>query len=337
MARKKADGAIARFVLSGLCLPVLLLLIVPIKIQPHYLVILYPLLFVLPAAGVEFAWNRARILGGLALVFLTITAGWQACSWARALPTTALDNTSLGTWWQITETTRSLISQENAPEALLLVPDDHRWNAQANILDALLSDTPHRLVDGQMTVVYPLHDAILAIAPEVKEAASITFPCTQDLGGDVYHYRLWNPALASGCTDDLELADAQWASGVRLLGYAVTGEARPGGTVHVTLHVETTQGPRSEDVHWFNHLEDGEGGRWGQFDHAGWPASRWQPGERALLHFDIAIAPEAEPGPYVLRVGQYVYHSPEDLENIPVIDAAGNPADYAVALPVPTP
>jgi hypothetical protein len=56
-----------------------------------------------------------------------------------------------------------------------------------------------------------------------------------------------------------------------------------------------------------------------------------------LLHFAIAISPDAGPGPYTLRVGQYIYNSPEDLENIPVVDAAGNPVDYAVALPVSAP
>ena len=82
-------------------------------------------------------------------------------------------------------------------------------------------------------------------------------------------------------------------------------------------------------------LEDQEGRRWGQLDHAGWPAERWRPGERVLLHFDLPIAEDAAPGPYVLRVGQYIYHSPENIENIPVVDVAGNPADYAVALPIP--
>jgi hypothetical protein len=33
-------------------------------------------------------------------------------------------------------------------------------------------------------------------------------------------------------------------------------------------------------------------------------------------------------------VGQYTY---PDIENIPVVDDAGNPTDYAVTLPVPAP
>jgi hypothetical protein len=336
-ARKDTDGPIARFVLSGLCLPMLLAFLVPFEVQPHYLIILYPLLFVLPAAGIEFLWRRTRVLGWLALAFVALTASWQAWEWARTLPDKAVETTSLGYWREIAEETRSRVLQEEAAEALLLVPEDHRWNAQANILDALLSDTSHRLVNGHTAVVYPPHASVLVIAPEVSESASITSPCTRDLGGDLYQYRLWDPERADGCAGGLVDADAQWASGVRLLGYGVTGDPQPGGTVHITLHVETTQGPSDEDIRWFNHLKDQEEWRCGQFDHAGWPASRWQPGERVLLHFDIEIASDAAPGPFTLHVGQYIYRSPEDLQNIPVIDAAGNPMDAAVALPVPAP
>jgi len=338
-ARKRHAGGPARLLLSWLCLPTLLALLAPVKVQPHYLAILYPPLFALPAAGVEFLSRRARarMLARIALLFLIMTASWQAWEWTSALSEEASSQTSLGQRWQTAERTRALVERESTAEALLLLPDDHRWDEQANVLDALLSDTPHRLVNGNVAVVYPSHSAILVIAPQVKAAASTTFPCTQDLGGEGYGYRLWNPAGASAaaCTDDLMSADAQWASGVRLLGYSAAGTARPGETLYVTLHVETTQGPLETDVHWFNQLEDQEGRRWAQFDHAGWPAERWQPDERVLLHFDLHIAPDAAPGPYVLRVGQYVYYSPENLENIPVIDKAGNPADYAVALPIP--
>jgi hypothetical protein len=243
----------------------------------------------------------------------------------------------LGQRWQIAERTRALVAREGAVEALLLLPDDRLWNEQANVLDALLSDTPHRLVDGDVAAVYPSHPAVLVIAPEVKASAPIVLPCTQDLGSQGYGYRLWEPAKvsATACADDLLPADAQWASGVRLLGFGVTGTPQPGETLHVALYVETTQGPLEADVHWFNQLEDQEGRRWGQFDHAGWPAERWQPGERVLLHFDLPIAEDAVPGPYILRVGQYIYHSAENIDNIPVVDEAGNPADYAFTLSIP--
>jgi 4-amino-4-deoxy-L-arabinose transferase-like glycosyltransferase len=344
-ARKKESGHWARFFLSWLCLSPLLMLVVPIEIHAQYLVILYPLLFVLPAAGMELITRRSNLAGWGVLVLLGITAIWQAQTWTGILHAAAAGvegyGTPLGYWWRATELASALSEREGAKEVLLLMPGDRSWDERANGLDALLSDTPHRVVNGHTTLVYPPHPAIFLIAPEVEAAAALTFPCTQPLAdltaspsGGAYHYRLWSPAHAdaSQCTQALSPVDARWASGARLLGYSVTGTAEPGATLHITLHLETPQGQPDTNVHWFNHLEDQAGGRWGQFDHVGWPAARWQPGDQVLLHYDLSIAPDAASGPYVLRVGQYTY---PEITNIPILDAAGNPADYAVTLPVP--
>jgi 4-amino-4-deoxy-L-arabinose transferase-like glycosyltransferase len=341
---RKRKGHWARFFLAWLLLSPLVTLVMPFKIHPHYFVALYPLIFVLPAAGIELIARKSNIAGWIALASVIAIAIWSVGSLTGILQAATSEptwfGTPLGYWWRAAEQARSLAAQKRATEVLLVLPDD-----QDGRLDALLSDTPHRVVDGQTAVVYPPHPAILAFGPETETARTLTIPCTQGLVSDlvasplggIYHYRLWNPtgASAAACADGLLPADAQWASGVRLTGYSVTGSSRPGEVLHVALYMETTQGPLETDVHWFNHLEDQAGRRWGQFDHAGWPAERWQPGDRILLHFALPIAEGAAPGPYILRVGQYVYHSPENIENIPVTDAAGNPADYAVVLPIP--
>jgi hypothetical protein len=64
----------------------------------------------------------------------------------------------------------------------------------------------------------------------------------------------------------------------------------------------------------------------------GWPASRWRPGDRVLVHYDLSIAGDTSPGPYVLRVGQYTY---PEIANVPILDEAGEPAGDAVLLPIP--
>jgi hypothetical protein len=341
---RKRKGKWARFFLAWLLLYPILALVMPFKIHPHYFVVLYPLIFVLPAAAIELAARKANILGWIALLLVVVIAIWSVQSLSGILQTAASGakwfGTPAGYWWRAAEQARSLVTEKGATEALLILPDDRDGR-----LDALLSDTPHRVVDGQTTVVYPPHSAIMVIASQAEATIDLTAPCTQDLETDVvasplggtYRYRLWDPAHAdaSACSDTLLPADAQWASGARLLGYGVSGTPKPGGTLHVVVHWETTQGPLDAHVHWFNHLEDQEGRRWAQHDLVGWPAERWQPGDRILLHFALPIAADAAPGPYVLRVGQYVYHSPENIENIPVVDEAGNPADYAVALPIP--
>jgi hypothetical protein len=316
----------------------------PFKIHSHYFVVLYPLIFVLPAAGVELIARKANAAGWIAWFLVIAIAMWSVQSLNSTLQAAASGASWFGTpagyWWRAAEQARLLAAQRSATEVLLVLPDD-----QDGRLDALLSDTPHRVVDGQTTVVYPPHSAVMVVGPETESTLAQATPCTQDLASDLvtspfggtYHYRLWNPAHAdaAACTDTLLSANAQWASGVRLLGYGVSGTSKPGEMLHVVIHWETGQGPLDADVHWFNHLEDQEGRRWGQLDLVGWPAERWQPGDRILMHFDLPIAADAAPGPYILRVGQYIYHTPENLENIPVVDVAGNPADYAVELSIP--
>jgi 4-amino-4-deoxy-L-arabinose transferase-like glycosyltransferase len=347
-AQNREERRWARFFLAWVCLSPLLALVVPVEVHRHYLVILYPLLFVLPAEGVELAARKANVVGWIALLLLVVVAVWQVQTWGDILQAAAAGSegygTPLGYWQRAADQARALAEEQDAEDVLLLMPGDQPWDAKANILDALLSDTPHRVVNGYTTLLYPPHPAVLVIASEVETPAALTFSCTQDLEADLaasplggtYRYRLWSPSHTdiSSCTQALSPAAVQWASGVRLLGYDVAGTAQPGATLHVTLHWETTRGPLEEDVHWFNHLEDQAGHGWGQFDLVGWPTTRWRPGDRVLLHFDLPIAPEAQPGPYLLRVGQYTY---PDMENIPVVDDAGNPTDYAVTLPVPAP
>lgn len=346
-SRRGGRGRWARFFLTWLCLSPLIALLVPVEIHPHYLISLYPLLFALPAAGVEFATRKGDTLGWVALVLLSLVAIQQARAWSDILRAAAAGSkgygTPLGYWRRATEQARALADRREADEVLVVVPGDQPWDSKANILDALLSDTPHRVVDGYTTTVYPSHDAVLLIASEVWASARRTFACTQNLAvelsaspfGGIYRYRLWSPTpiAVSSCTEELSSADGRWASGVKLLGYDAAGTPQPGETLHITLHWEATRGPLDTDVHWFNHLEGRDGRRWGQSDLVGWPASRWRPGDSVLMHFDLPIAPDAESGPYVLRVGQYTY---PDIDDIPTVDPAGNPVGRSVALPVPS-
>jgi hypothetical protein len=347
-ARTK-EASWSRFFLAWLILSSLLALLVPFQIHPHYLVILYPTLFILPAAGIEIVSQKANRAGWVAFFLVIAIAIWGIWHFGQTLQAAASGTewfgTPLGYWQRAAQQARSLFKQERADEILLIMPGDETWDQKGYGLSALLSDTPHRVVDGQNVIVYPPHRSVIVIASEVNRARALLAPCTQDLGKDLaaspfggtYAYYLWDPdqAHAALCTESLIAADAQWTSGTRLRGYNVSGAIEPGSTLQVTIYWETTTGPIDTDVHWFNHLEDQEGQRWAQLDMEGWPTENWRPGDRILTHFDLSIAADAAPGPYILRVGQYAYRSPEDIENIPVIDTAGNPADYAVTLPIP--
>ncbi|UCC77671.1 MAG: hypothetical protein JSW37_04725, partial [Anaerolineales bacterium] len=344
-ARKRETGSWVLFCSAWLFATPLLALVAPIEVYAHYLVVLYPMLFVLPAAGVELAFDRTRVMGWVALAVVLVAAGWQAQIWISNMQAVARGvegyGTPLGYWWSAAERARVLAAEHGADEVLLLLPGDKPHDEKAAVLDALLRETPHRVVDGRLTVVYPAHKAVLMIASEVPEALALFEPCTQDIGeslpaspfGGTYDFRLWLPETSTSttCTAGLEPATVQWASGASLLGYSVESLPQTEEGLRVMLYWETSRGPLSEDIHWFNHLLDAEGRKWGQLDHAGWPSSRWQPGDQVIHFFSIQVEPLAPPGPYRLRLGQYTYPA---IENIPTIDRAGNPLSDAVELPI---
>ena len=87
--------------------------------------------------------------------------------------------------------------------------------------------------------------------------------------------------------------------------------------------------PAGSDFHWFNHLLDGAGYRWGQADGVGFPASEWRVGDTVIIWFDIDISPEAPQAPYTIRSGIYTYPG---IVNVSLLDVAGNPAGEFVEL-----
>jgi len=346
-ARKQDSRAWAIFFLAWLGLAPLMALLVPVKVEAHYLIVLYPLLFVLPAASVELAQQKANWLAWSAMALLIITTGWQVHIWTDNLKAVARGvqgyGTPLGYWWRAVEQARDLLGEHEAAEVLLLMPGDQPWDEKAHILDALLSDAPHRVINGYLSMLYPQHKAVLLTASEVEDAMEFITPCSQEIGhplqaspfGETYYYYLWDPATSAAPDRilGLEPVSVQWASGTQLLGFSAAGSAQPGATIRVILYWETKRGPLCKDVHWFNHLLDQEEHKWGQFDTAGWPAGRWQPRERVVTYFNITIDPQAEAGPYILRVGQYIYPS---LEKVPIVDEMGNAADF-IDLPLHLP
>ncbi|MBN1873944.1 MAG: glycosyltransferase family 39 protein [Anaerolineae bacterium] len=338
----------ARFFVMWLLGAPLVFLLAPIAHYAHYLIVLCPLLFVLPAIPIDLLDRKSLALGWAGLAGMVGIAIGYVGIWIGMMQAVTLGvegyGTPLGYWREAAETARMLARQYSAAEVLVLVPGDQPWDEKAAVLDALLGNQPHRVVNGYTTVVYPSHPAIFVIASEVD--ASLTYPCTQELAngiaspyGDTYHYRLWQPDAenASACVAALMPAEEYWASGTALLGYGVADvQSRellaPGSSRQFILYWEVRNGPLNEDVHWFNHLEDETGQRWAQFDGVGWPASRWKPQDRILWHFDMTLASEAAPPPYRWRIGQYTYPA---MEGIPVVDAAGNPVDSAILLPLP--
>jgi hypothetical protein len=135
------------------------------------------------------------------------------------------------------------------------------------------------------------------------------------------------------CIGDLRRAESTWASGVQLLGYRTEkapSEALVRGYLLWRTGESSWRPPEGQELHWFHHLLSREDERgWGQYDSAPWPSHNWNAGDRVLTTFAIEVVEGAPEQGLLLRVGQYTYPG---MENVPVVDEAGNPSAYALDL-----
>jgi hypothetical protein len=101
---------------------------------------------------------------------------------------------------------------------------------------------------------------------------------------------------------------------------------QPVGTTLWTIYWHPGANPDTADYHFFNHLLDESGQRIGQQDAAVFAPWQWQAGDTVISFFYLPWQ-EIIPGPLTMRTGVYRYPS---LDNVPLMDAAGNPAGDAV-------
>jgi hypothetical protein len=101
---------------------------------------------------------------------------------------------------------------------------------------------------------------------------------------------------------------AQLGSSIRLLGYRLEGEARPGSTLQLTLYWEAL-GSTETDYTVFTHLVGTGDAMLGQMDHqplnGAAPTSTWTSGQRLADRYEIHIRDDAPTGNARLLVGMY--------------------------------
>jgi hypothetical protein len=198
-------------------------------------------------------------------------------------------------------------------------------------------------VDGQKALVYPLGPAVYVTTPGVDQAAQTLLGQADTAqveqvgapGGESYGiFRRSNESRDDVLAGKTPLGSPRrLANGVELLAWRFDGELRPGGTIQFSL-AWWLDGPppAGTDYHFFAHLVDAAGQRWGQHDQAGFPTASWQAGDLVLLFFQIEVGAEAPAGEYWVNLGMYSY---PDVVAVPVVDEAGAPvADWVVVGPV---
>ncbi len=226
-------------------------------------------------------------------------------------------------------------------EIIALLPgDEPRHEGEAAVFDVLLQRESYRLIDGRKELVVPETSVTYLVHPQVESIAlqlgGVADESARPLplrGGSDASYRFFRrQSDADGLLRARSPGEgpARWSIGPVLLGYDWEGNARPGGTIRWMLiwRVDRTP-PAGDAIHWFNHLLDEEGRRWGQKDHAAFPPSKWRAGDTVFSWFDLTVDPAAPDPPYTIHSGLYTY---PDVTNIPLVDEAGNPIGVFVEL-----
>jgi 4-amino-4-deoxy-L-arabinose transferase-like glycosyltransferase len=116
------------------------------------------------------------------------------------------------------------------------------------------------------------------------------------------------PALAHDVTATIPLV-ASFEPGILLTGYDLDdSQARPGGTLHLTLHWQST-GLVTRPYTVFTHLIDAQGLLVAQQDNwpmqGQWPPTCWQRGEVVVDPYAILLPAEMAAGDYTLYAGLY--------------------------------
>jgi hypothetical protein len=138
--------------------------------------------------------------------------------------------------------------------------------------------------------------------------------------------------MAGGLVSPQHGQEANLNNQVRLVGYDLGGQPRPGGTLEITLFWEALS-PMKDDYTVFLHLVGADGKIWGQQDSQPvtgfYPTDFWSPGEHVRDQYKLTIAEDAPPGEYTLLVGMY---RAETGDRLPVVGRDGKVKGDHVAL-----
>lgn len=340
-------GEAALLLLIWLLAPPLVFLVFPAPAVLHYLLPIYPVPFM--AAGVGFSRligllerrRRAVLWRGLAWFVLLAVAGlqlWSAVALHQLVAREATPggfSTPLALHLEAVEEAERMWERRGGEVLVASAGENPEIDSTAAIYDALLANVPHRFVDARRSALFPAGPAVVLLAAEV-EGNELAAPLYRDSAveqrevplrrgeGAVWLLAVTGPP-APGVVLDEPVLFANW---VRLTGYDPL-EAGEDGLARWRLYWHPGDNPDPADYHLFNHLLDAGGNRIAQADAAAFAPWQWRAGDTVISVFELALPAEAS-APLTMHTGFYRYPS---LENVPVLDAALNPASDAVTLP----
>lgn len=342
--------------LMGFVIPVAMRSRVTDVVHLHYLIVIYPTVFLLVAAFIDYTYQevfrRSPLIARLAAVSLILIWGaWQLIGLGRLFwfmdryPTTGGYGIPLK---YPREAAREAVRQAHGAEIIVLTDGaDPAFEERPAVFDALLFLQPHRLVDGRISLLVPDAARAVYIVGPISPQEDALRPIERRLQGmagvrmakaiempDGWKYRIYQRERS-----DREDALAgltrmknppRFANGVALLGYEMPSTAMPGEALEVwTAWWVQAPPPPGESYHFFIHLLDKEGRLRSQHDGAPFLTRFWHVGDLVLSRFRVQIPERLEPGTYEAWFGVYTY---PDIRRVHVVDPAGNPAHGAIRL-----
>ena len=324
--------------ISWLIAPMLFFLWQPTKVFPHYFIITFPAQYIAGGIGLtallQHTHTRALLVPGWGAFLLSgalqvyVLAGLLHFVTQQATPGGV--GTPLAMQLTAVEKAKSLVEQGLAQEILLVGdgddPEIHEFPA---VYGSLLRSVDHRYVNGNTSALRPIRSTAVILQPGDFSAKSTYelwaskiegVPMRNGEGAITLFY------LQQHATD---LSPAvpfptprRLANGVTLLGFTPL----PGDDLRWEIYWQIERAVAT-NYHFFNHLVDASSERIGQTDAAALSSSQWRAGDQLVSFFSATLT--ADGHPETLRVGMYNY---PDVENVPLLDAMGNPIGEWVKL-----
>jgi hypothetical protein len=310
-----------------------------LPVELHYLLPIYPAPYI--AAGVFFTavlerLPRWRVTSWGVFGLSAVVQGW---AWLSLLSlvgqqvTPGAYGTPVKFHLQAATDARQLLMFEEGGEILVAGLSERPEEGEfAAVYDVLLRDAPHRVVDTSHSALFPEAGTVVLLSQDAGETAVAAYleqasqvrrlPLREGEGV------LQLATLSAGTVPEPEVAADSavlFANWINIVGYDPLLPQADGMAVW-QIYWQSGANPDPADYHFFNHLIDEEGQRIGQEDAAVFAPWQWRAGDLVVSFFNLDWAGETAAS-LTMRTGVYRYPS---LENVPLLDVAGNPAGDAV-------
>lgn len=331
----------AIILLTWLAAPPLFFMLAPFDMALHYLLPILPAPFILAGIAVEHIFRRFRRARMPLVVAGIACAGVQIFAWAVLLGVLSTQatpggfGTPLALQLETVDIVRDLVEQTGAGEVLIAGRGEDPGEIEfAAVYDVLLWDLPRRFVDAQNTALFPAMPSVVVLDAGLNEDETILYREAATTRrevplrpGEGALQILATPASSAPAPQTRLPRQPQFANYVKLLGYSAAPVVDEGRMAWL-IWWRTADNPVGGRYHFFNHLLDAAGQRVAQADGAAFNPAQWRQGDVVISRFRLDGIGDLQ-GPLTMRVGMYVFPT---LENVPVLDVAGNAASDAVEI-----